>query len=221
MGSKSFVGMNEESTVTAQFASPPFDVDDFNNAAWDLATPVVIRHLWSGKPASRERHAEVRLIWTKSGLHARFVCEQHEPLVIADNPVTDRKTLGLWDRDVCEIFLAPDQDNPSVYYEFEGAPTGEWVDLALEIKSFGRATEWDYSSEMKTAAKVEPSQVTLGITVPWSTRIPRPEPGDVWRANLFRCVGSEAKERYLAWRPTRTFEPNFHVPEAFGWLRFE
>jgi hypothetical protein len=27
-------------------------------------------------------------------------------------------------------------------------------------------------------------------------------------------------ERYLAWQPTYTAAPSFHVPEVFGWLEF-
>ena len=38
----------------------------------------------------------------------------------------------------------------SVYYEFEAAPNGEWVDLGIVMKPTGRDTEWDYSSGMKT-----------------------------------------------------------------------
>jgi hypothetical protein len=41
----------------------------------------------------------------------------------------------------------------------------------------------------------------------------------VWRINLFRCVGV-GDDRYLAWQPTYTAEPSFHVPEVFGWLDF-
>ena len=41
-----------------------------------------------------------------------------------------------------------------------------------------------------------------------------------WRANLFRCVGSGDTRGYLAWQPTRTPEPAFHLPAAFGWLKF-
>ncbi len=37
--------------------------------------------------------------------------------------------------------------------------------------------------------------------------------------NLFRCIGV-GNERYLAWQPTGTPEPLFHVPEAFGWIQF-
>ncbi len=57
---------------------------------------------------------------------------------------------------------------------------------------------------------------SIGMRIPWSEAIPKPAAGDVWRVNLFRCVGPEAPERYLAWRPTGTPEPNFHVPEVFG-----
>jgi alpha-galactosidase len=74
---------------------------------------------------------------------------------------------------------------------------------------------------MTTTAELRPGQLIVEIRIPWSGSIPKPEKGDVWGVNLFRCVGPEAPERYLAWRPTRTPEPNYHVPSAFGDLRFE
>lgn len=211
--------MNEEATVVARFVSRAPSIDDLE--IWDQSPPVFIEHLWSGEAAPPERHAGVRLCWSMEGLHARFLCEQHEPLVIGNAPVTDKKTLGIWDRDVCEIFLAPDVTNPSKYYEFEAAPTGEWVDLAITLTPAGRQTEWDYSSGMKTTARVVYDKVVIEITIPWSRQIPEPTAGDLWRVNLFRCVGPDPRDRYLAWRPTKTEEPNFHVPDAFGWLLFD
>ena len=210
--------MDEQPTVVARYApsAPSLSDSDY----WDRAEPVFIRHIWSGEPAPPERHASVRLCWSPEGLHARFVCEQHEPLVIARVPLTDKKTLGLWDRDVCEVFLAPDASNPSKYYEFEAAPTGDWVDLAITMTPTSRQTEWDYSSGMKTTASVMSDSVVVGITIPWSGRIQQPTAGDLWRVNLFRCVGPDPNDRYLAWIPTKTEEPNFHVPEAFGALLF-
>ena len=213
--------MSSDSTVVARYVAQPFPTDRFDSFEWNSAEPVMIQRLWSGEPAAPERHAEVRLCWSDFGLHARFLGNQHEPLVTSPQPNTTSKTLGLWDRDVCEIFVAPDPNNLSNYFEFEAAPTGEWVDLAIAITPSGRLTEWDYSSGMEAAAAVEENRVTVGITVPWSERIPKPTSGDSWKVNLFRCVGPEAPDRYLAWRPTRAPEPAFHVPEAFGWLRFE
>ena len=151
----------------------------------------------------------------------RFVCAQQEPLIVAEKARIDVKTLGLWDRDVCEIFIAPDPRNMSRYFEFEAAPTGEWIDLGITHTPIGRETDWDFESGITTAARLEGDRLFVSMRIPWSEAIPKPEAGEVWRVNLFRCVGPEAPERYLAWRPTHTPEPNFHVPEAFGSLRFD
>ena len=191
-----------------------------NQPTWQQCQPITIEHYWSGEPAPPARHAEVRICWSSEALHVRFVCAQHEPLVIAENPRTDKKTLGLWDRDVCEIFIAPDPAKPSHYFEFEAAPTGEWVDLGITVTPTGRETDWDFASGFTTTAKLDKNQLMIEMRIPWSEAIPKPNPEDVWRVNLFRCVGPEAPERYLAWQPTMTPEPNFHVPEVFGTLRF-
>ncbi len=192
-----------------------------NQPNWQQCQPVEIKHFWSGEPAPPARHAEARIYWSSEALHVRFVCAQQEPLVVSDNPQTEKKTLGLWDRDVCEIFLAPDPLNPSRYFEFEAAPTGEWVDLGITVTPTGRETDWDFASGFTTAAKLEHDQIMISMRIPWSEAIPKPKTGDLWRVNLFRCIGPEAPERYLAWLPTKTPEPNFHVPEAFGTLRFD
>jgi hypothetical protein len=207
--------------IVANYIGKSIAAGEFDHAAWDNCMPVKIERLWSGDPARGSRHAEARLCWSDEALHVRFVGEQHEPLVVADSPITDRKTLGLWDRDVCEIFVAPDPAHPERYFEFEAAPTGEWVDLGLVVTSTGRETDWDFNSGMEAAARIEPKSVKIGIRIPWSDAIPKPAKGDVWRVNVFRCVGPEAPERYLAWRPTHAPEPNYHVPEAFGTLRFD
>jgi hypothetical protein len=207
--------------ITAKYITGAIAAGQFDHDAWDDCEPVKIEHYWSGDPAPASRHAEARLCWSDEALHVRFVGAQHEPLVVAEDPVTDRKTLGLWDRDVCEIFVAPDPTHPERYFEFEAAPTGEWIDLGLVVKPTGRETDWDFHSGMEAAALVEGQSLKIGIRIPWSEVIAKPATGDVWLVNLFRCVGPEAPERYLAWRPTRTPEPNYHVPDAFGSLRFE
>ena len=204
----------------AEYISIPIRTDDFENEVWEKCRPETIAHLWSGEPAPVERQAEVRICWSDEALHVRFLGNQHEPLIVSAAPRTDRKTLGLWDRDVCEIFLAPDARNPQRYFEFEVAPTGEWVDLGIVITGEGRQTDWDFNSAFRVAARVDGTQLKVGMAIPWSTSIPKPESEDVWLVNLFRCVGPEAPDRYLAWRPTHTPEPAFHVPEVFGKLFF-
>jgi hypothetical protein len=207
--------------IVARYVNPPVGEADFENHIWQQCQPVRIEHYWSGEPAMASRHAEARVCWSDEALHVRFVGKQQEPLIVTDNPDTDKKTIGLWDRDVCEIFLAPDVAEPWRYFEFEAAPTGEWIDLGIVVRPEGRETDWDYASGFTTAAKLEGEQLLVGMRIPWSDVLPKPQAGDVWRANVFRCVGPEAPERYLAWRPTGTPEPAFHVPEVFGSLRFD
>jgi hypothetical protein len=196
-------------------------VDDFDISSWQHIPPIRIRRYWSGHEAPEQKYAQAQVCWSEEALHVRFVCNQHEPLVVSSNPVTHEKTIGLWERDVCEIFVAPDPMNPNRYFEFEAAPTGEWVDLGILITPSGKETDWNFQSGMSVAARVQREHVTIAMRIPWSEKIPKPQRAEEWRVNLFRCVGPELEQRYLAWQPTETSQPNFHVPEAFGWLRFD
>src|SRR5687767_9374042 len=211
------------SELTPEIEAPRISIDlaasDLESAEWQRARPVAITHDWAGKPAAPARHAEARILWSNEALHIRFAGRQLEPPIVSANPQLKRKTVGLWDRDVCEIFIAPDANRPERYFEFEAAPTGEWLDIAIQFKSDGREPDWEFESSMTVGTRIEKDRVVIAMRIPWSDAIPKPAEGERWRINLFRCVGT-GWDRYLAWRPTRTEEPNFHVPEAFGWLVF-
>jgi hypothetical protein len=194
--------------------------DQLDDAEWSKAAAVPINLYWSGATAPAARHVEARLIWSNDALCVRYVCNQTEPLVVSDKPQIAKKTLGLWDRDVCEIFLAPDPNVPERYLEFEAAPTGEWIDLAIHVTPEKRETDWEFHSGMTAAARVEKNRVLIAMRLPWDHWIHKPQRGERWRVNLFRCIGAGATRGYLAWQPTHTPEPAFHVPQAFGWLRF-
>lgn len=210
----------DRKSINAHFTEADLAVSDLHHTAWHRAQPVKIDHYWSGQPAPRGRQAEARILWTKTAMLVRYVCNQAEPLVISDHPQTDKKTMNLWDRDVCEIFIAPDPHVVERYLEFEVAPTGEWLDAALDLTSGTRETDWKFNSHMTTAANIERDRVTMAMQIPWNHWIHEPQKGERWRVNLFRCVGKDPNRGYLSWQPTRTPEPLFHVPAAFGLLVF-
>jgi alpha-galactosidase len=207
--------------IEARWTRSDLRPDDLEASEWNIADPVYIDRYWSGEPAPTSRHAEARILWSDKALYVRYVCNQTEPPIVNPNPQTAEKTIGLWDRDVCEIFLAPDADKPERYFEFEAAPTGEWIDLGIKWKPEGRETDWEFNSGMMVAARTESDKLVIVMRIPWSDAGPihKPHKTERWRVNLFRCVGL-GNSRYLAWQPTLTEEPNFHVPQAFGWLRF-
>lgn len=197
-----------------------FAVSELENPRWRNAEPVTVGRYWSGSPAPAGRHFETRLLWSENALYVRFEAAQSEPLIVSEKPNVFAKALGLWDRDVCEIFIAPDAKEPRKYFEFEIAPNGEWIDLGIDLTSGTRVTDWDYKSGMESAAKIEKERIVMAIKVPWKALGKTPKEGNVWLGNLFRCVGKDPNRGYLAWRPTMTAEPSFHVPEKFGEFEF-
>jgi hypothetical protein len=211
---------DENNVIEVVRARADFAADDFDNAAWRRASVVRIERYWSGEVAPHARQAEARILWTDAALYVRFVARQGEPRVVNEKPQRDAKTLGLWDRDVCELFVAPNADEPERYFEFEVAPTGEWLDAKIHQLPDKRESDFEYHSGATFAARTSKDSATLTIRVPWSALGGAPRAGAKWRANLYRCVGKDPARGYLAWQPTLTPQPNFHVPKKFGWLRF-
>src|SRR5437660_100706 len=211
---------DEKQNIEARHSATDLSATDLMNAEWAKAQPVQIDRYWSGNPAPAGRRAEARILWSNQALHVRFVCNQTEPLVVNATPQTLKKTMGLWDRDVCEIFIAPDGAVVERYLEFEAAPTGEWLDVAIHWTPEKRESDWEFHSGMTTAARVETERVTIGMRIPWNHWIHQPQKNERWRINLFRCVGKDPDRGYLAWQATKTPEPNFHVPQVFAWLVF-
>lgn len=197
-----------------------FEVDEIQSPFWDSSDEVLVDKYWSGETAPVGRHFTVRALWSKSALYLRFTAAQTEPLVVSQKPDLSRKTKGLWDRDVCEIFIAPDPKNFRSYFEFEGAPTGEWIDLAVTQHPDRRETDFDYNSGMQTFGSVSVDSVTMAMRIGWQAFGKIPVAGERWKGNLLRCVGSGEERGYLAWQPTLTDVPNFHVPEKFGEFEF-
>lgn len=207
-------------TVRIVHIEKDFPITHMDNRQWQKAGVTEIGRYWSGETAPVGRQAKARILWSATALYVRFEANQAEPLVISDEPILAKKTLRLWDRDVCEIFIAPNKSEPRKYFEFEIAPNGEWIDLAIDLTSGKRVTDWDYASGMESAARIEKDKVVMAIKIPWKAFGETPKAGDVWLGNLFRCVGKDPYRGYLAWQPTMTETPSFHVPEKFGEFEF-
>jgi hypothetical protein len=207
-------------SLEVKFIDKDFDIAKLDDPAWKRAKTVDVCTYWSGEKAPVDRHFSVQLLWSKSALYIRFTAAQNEPLVVDDKPDLIKKSIGLWDRDVCEIFIATDAKAPNKYFEFEIAPNGEWVDLSIEVLATKRITDWDYNSGMESAARIEKRKIISAIEVEWASLGKRPAIGDIWRGNLFRCVGTGPTRGYLAWQPTMTPQAAFHVPSKFGKFKF-
>ena len=197
-----------------------FSINQLDNKSWERAKETSIEKYWSGENAPKGRQFKAKLLWSKVALYVRFEANQAEPIVMSETPNVQTKTKGLWDRDVCEIFLAPNKAEFRKYFEFEIAPNGEWIDLGIHQLPEKRETDWEYNSGMKSATRIEKDKVVMAIKVEWKAFGKTPKAGDIWLGNILRAMGSEPNRGYLAWSPTETKQPNFHVPEKFGEFEF-
>ena len=168
---------------------------------------------------------EVHGFWTDSDLYLLFVCPYSELnlWLPADN---GKDRLKLWDRDVVEFFLGDDWTNIKVYREFEIAPTGDWVDLAIDLnrKDDYNAAEWNSGWQRQARIDAKNHIWYAAARVPLrSVSETQAAAGTKWRANLYRIdgLGEDPVRHFMCWQPTCVVnrDPN-HVPEHFGTLIF-
>lgn len=177
---------------------------------------------WHGRNADPARETEVRVLWTPERLCLRFECRYRELFVFGDSDPNGRRD-RLWERDVAEAFLQPDPARQSYYKEFEVSPNGMWIDLNIDPRSITREEPpRDLKSGMTRSVWLDEKQHTWAaeLSIPMRALTANFDPTAVWRANFFRVEGRREPRFYSAWQPTKTEQADFHVPEAFGCLRF-
>ena len=199
--------------ITADPASP----------IWRNASVAVISKDCSKELDYPALRSEVRAFWTNQHLFLLFRCPYKElNLWLPAQGGGPRNKL--WDRDVVEMFLGDDWTNIRHYREFEIAPTGDWIDLAIDLDHQSYDQSW--RSGWTTAAHIDETAHIwyAAARIPLSAVSSAPvKPGTKWRANLYRIdgLGGDPVRHFMCWQPTCVVnrDPN-HVPENFGTIEF-
>jgi alpha-galactosidase len=184
---------------------------------WENTRPISFRTDWQGQNADPGLETVVRVLWNFQTLYLRFECRYRDLNVFDDGQPNGRRD-HLWERDVAEAFLQPDPFRKRFYKEFEVSPNGMWIDL--DISPDGLA---DLRSGLRRSVFLdEESRIwSAELAIPLKALSANFDPRAVWRVNFYRIEGTQEPRKYLAWQPTGTSQPNFHVASAFGKMRFE
>ncbi len=201
--------------VKAARIDKDFDPDGvLDEPAWQRAQPARVEYGSLKYDARPELATTVRILYSGQFIYFGWECPFTE-LSVFDGSFPGTERIGLWERDVAEVFIGSDWKNINRYAEFEVAPTNERLDVLLNLpeKSF----EWD--GRAQSVVKIDRKRKVW--TVEW--RMPlellsemKPAPGTRWRLNLYRF--DKANDAYLAWSPV--LKGSFHTPEKFGVLEF-
>jgi hypothetical protein len=216
--SRPVVASPDPGTAVALRAAGALDEAGFPRG-WSRALPVRFNADWQGENADPQRSTEVRVLWNAEQLFLRFQAN-YRTLTLFENGDPDGRRDQLWERDVCEAFLQPDPSEHRRYAEFEISPNGLWIDIAIDADHLENKPSLR-SGLVRRVALDDKQQTWVGeLAIPMRALTDHFNPAQPWRANFFHVEGPSEPRFYSSWRPTRTPEPRFHVPEVFGRLIF-
>ena len=203
--------------IIAPYVSHAIKLDAAHPAAeWQTAGPVSFCSDWQGENPDPERETQVRVLWSRDTLYLRYECRYRELYLFDDADANGRRD-HLWDRDVAEAFLQPDPSRERYYKEFEVSPNGMWIDLDVFP---GGISDLKSGMQRSVVLNEKSHSWAAELAIPMKALTAHFDPSLVWRANFYRIEGSKEPRFYMASQPTHTPAPNFHVPSAFGKLRF-
>ena len=209
-------------TIHHVAAVPELGVDPAN-AVWRDASSQSMTKDCSKKIDYPHLKTTIRGFWTDRELYLLFECP-YTVLNLFTPADNSKKRVGLWDRDVVEMFLGDDWTNIRHYREFEIAPTGDWIDLAIDLdhESYDHSwsSGWETKARIDEQRKIWYAAARIPLSAVSSKQITN---GTKWRMNLYRIdgLGADPQRHFMCWQPTcvQNRDPN-HVPEHFGTLVF-
>jgi hypothetical protein len=204
-----------------------FIVDGKGDAsAWEKATWEPLHLRASG---GHQYETRVKILYSQTGLYVLMEAGDH--MITA---TMNEDFLDLWNEDVFEFFLWPDERYP-VYFEYEISPLG--FELPILIPNFEGQflgwRPWHYEGKRKTQKATTvvggPKRSGASVTgwkaevfVPYDLLKPLqnvpPQPGTRWRANFYRVDYDEGKKTSWDWARVGS---SFHEYDKFGTLIFE
>ncbi len=120
------------SEITALRLTPAVAASEFpSEFEWKRAPAVIaFCHDWQGKNHDPQRRRKCGCYGRTNALYVRFRCRYRTIGRFSDADANGRRD-ELWERDVAEVFLQPDQFGEKYYKEFEVSPNGQWLDLDI------------------------------------------------------------------------------------------
>ena len=193
---------------------------EWNNTGW---TMIANRTINPVKYSTR-----IKVLYSEKGMYFLFDCEDSKitATIMADNQ-------DLWNEDVVEVFLWPDDSLP-IYFEYEISPLNFELPIIIpniQGKHFGWLP-WHYEGDRRiihetsvTGGKKESGASISGwkaeFFIPFKLMDPMsnvpPVPGTIWKGNFFRMDYDSSRNSY-SWKKTNK---TFHDLDNFGKLIFE
>jgi hypothetical protein len=202
---------------------------EWNKLQWEERKSVLIGN-YMGSPPGFFPGAKAKMMYDRENLYLIF--SVHDRYVRC---LTGEINGPVWEDACVEFFFSPDTGFPGRYFNLEincaGTPLMHYNRVpdrdirALAVSDIKRI-EIAHSLPGKIDPEItEPLTWTVEYRIPVEmlekySKITHPEPGVEWRANFYKIAENSSNPHYLTWSPVENDEPNFHLPQYFGLLKF-
>jgi alpha-galactosidase len=209
--------------IDCKFTPEDFAPDGgLTRKVWASAEWVEFDHDLSGQTVYPQAETRAAALWTAHYLYFGFRCK-YSTLNVYEGEDPAKERWGLWNRDVAEVFINPEPERVTHYYEFEVAPNNQWIDLEIDkTKNPFNDAGWDSHFEHATRVDAMNHVWTCEMRIPVASMgVPEIRAGAEWRLNFFRAdgPGDDSQRRFMSWS-TVPEGKSFHVPTRFGLIRF-
>lgn len=228
-------GMLPQTTKTASQETPHILVkhcDDFelnglgDAAAWDTTEWVALNR----RPMAQHTYeSRIKTLYSDSGIYVLFDGSDQKLTATLQADFLD-----LWNEDVYECFLWPDESTP-LYFEYEISPLGYELPILIpNLKGrFLGWRPWHYEGPRKIRKQVsirEGTQTPMSAATGWRAEVfipfelltplenVPPKSGTKWRANFYRVDYDDQQVTQWDWSRVGN---SFHEFRKFGTLEFE
>ncbi len=212
-------------------APSPITIDGRpDEKAWAASSEISLIFPWEYQTGEKQT-TRARLLWDDAYLYVAFECADTE--ITAQFTERDDPT---YRDDAAEIFVNPKPSQTGVYFGFEMNARAALYDyLAVDAQYLF----WQSNPPgIRVAAAIDGTLNVRGdqdrgwsleAAIPWRTFEAvglkerfggRPNPGEVWTANLNRWDGAGQNRRLSIWSDPLRPKADPHAPERFGQLVF-
>lgn len=213
-----------------KLASRPTGHADWHAPPWGAISPQPLRHHMGAKPDHFPATA-VKIAYDETAIYVMFrVVDRYV------RAVAGKHQGRVWEDSCVEFFFTPGTDTAAGYFNVEmncggtmlfhynTAPRSGTIEIpANDCAAIPRAHTLPriVDPEIRDAVTwIVDYAIPITILKRYCT-VSQPEPAVVWRANFYKCADHTSHPHWLTWSPVDHPRPDFHRPEAFGFLEFQ
>jgi hypothetical protein len=224
-------GGQNDATYKVVMTKKPVKIDaNWDKQVWKKVPAADIVN-YMGKIPDFKPEAQVKMMYDKENIYLIFRVKDKNVRCI-----TNKINGPVWQDSAVEFFFSPDTNLPLLYFNLEtncgGTPLLNYN--VIPRRESKRLTEEEIKQvemahslpELIDPEIKDPVTWTLEYKIPLSllekySKVTRPEKGVEWRANFYKIAENSSNPHYITWSKIDKPKPDFHVPQAFGILKFE